>query len=329
MNGNRLSFLLLALVGALLLTAAGCTQADQSPTPTMWYLVVTNTPLPTSTATSQAEPTQSPTPTTAASTETPTPTAMPTPPPLPTSPPTRPPTSPPLPTAIPPTAAPTTPPATAVPPQDVCQGDEQMTFDPAKPTVGEKFTIKVTSAKTHQNVRLEGPGNLNGPKVAKEGTVNVWTWTTTSSKGGRLAYTFYVENTVPCTSNRVTVDPPAPQPGISLSCANPNVKGNPGETVKIMVTMQNTGNAAGTFNVDIDKSGVPAGWQAVFCLTGVCYEDGPVPHPLAAGASDKIEVDVMIPAGATAGTTANVKITVISQHDSNVKDTIKVSVTSK
>jgi len=81
-----------------------------------------------------------------------------------------------------------------------------MTFEPKRPKVGGQLTITVTSAKAHQNVRLEGPGKPGEPDVKKDGKLSVWIWRVTVPKAGRLDYTFYVENNVSCTANHCTAE---------------------------------------------------------------------------------------------------------------------------
>ncbi len=208
MSQNRSAVLaLVGLLAGVTVVTTGCGLIQATPTPTIWYLVVTNTPPPTATQFVPASPTPLPTqPPTAVPPPTNPP---PTPPPLPTSPPTRPPTlPPPRPTATPVPPSPTLPPTYTPVPTAVsaCQGDEQMTFEPARPKVGDKLTIQVTSAKAHRNVRLTGPGVTDDPEVRKDGNNWLWVWTVTVPKAGRLDYTFYVENNVPCTANYCTAE---------------------------------------------------------------------------------------------------------------------------
>ena len=200
-----------------------------------------------------------------------------------------------------------------------------MTFEPNNPKMGEKLTIKVTSAQAHQNVRLEGHGNPGTPKVDKEGEKNIWLWTVTVSKQGRLSFTFYVGST-PCTANHTSTGSDASPPNVELGCAAPDVTGAPGETVNIMVTMKNTGQAQETFNVNISKS-MPGGWQAKFCFGGDCHADGPVSRTLGSGASEQIRVEITVPAGASPGQKGSVTIDVISQSDASANDSLQVSVT--
>lgn len=96
---------------------------------------------------------------------------------------------------------------TFAPGSSTCQGDELMTFAPGAPVLGNELLIAVTSAKTHQYVRLTG---LLNPTFLREREGQrgwVWEWTTTLSFPGRHDFTFYVDSTVVCTANYVVVSP--------------------------------------------------------------------------------------------------------------------------
>jgi hypothetical protein len=86
-----------------------------------------------------------------------------------------------------------------------CAGDEQMTFNPATPTVGQAVTISVTSARPSANVGLTSPQvqpNFLGSQAGGKGTI--WTWSFTPTAAGRYNFNFTVSGTI-CTSNFVEV----------------------------------------------------------------------------------------------------------------------------
>lgn len=201
-----------------------------------------------------------------------------------------------------------------------------MSFDPPIPIEGEKLTIEVTSAKAHQNVRLDGPGSTGLPdKVEKGGKGWIWSWRITVPKSGRLSYTFYVQTNTPCTANQVVAEPVTPPVGVEFTCSEPNVTSAPG-TVKIKVNMRNLGPAQDTFNVNISPN-VPGGWQVVLCIGSTCYTEGPVPVTLGSGDIQQIEVQITIPDSATSGQKGSATLSAISQSNASVNASIKVSAT--
>ena len=173
------------------------------------FVGVAPTPGPTSTPepTSTAEPTSTPEPTatTAAATATPLPTGVP----------TATPTATPVPTAT----ATSTPVPTSTP---VCQGDETMSFNPAAPRVGDTVTITVTSSRQHTGVKLTGPGS---PALTYAGTGGLgwqWQWQASVTAAGRQDYSFYVMDTVLCTTSYFIAAAPT-APTIDSFTATPNI----------------------------------------------------------------------------------------------------------
>jgi hypothetical protein len=91
-----------------------------------------------------------------------------------------------------------------------CLGDEQMHFSPAVPVVGNDILILVTSAASHQHVRLTSPLNPTFVREREGHRGRVWEWTTRASFRGQVEFTFHVDSTVVCAANSVTV---LPHPG--------------------------------------------------------------------------------------------------------------------
>lgn len=164
-------------------------------------------PTPTNTVPPQPTPTNTPPPPpTATVTPTPLPpTATPTPPP-PTATSTR--------TATPPaTATRTFTPAPTNTPVPACEGDEALNFEPAQPIIGETLIVRVTSARDHQNVSLEGTGSPQFLDAAMGGLGYVWRWRVSPVPAGNLQYTFYVNNkAAACVVGGVTAIAPTATP---------------------------------------------------------------------------------------------------------------------
>ena len=238
-------------------------EPTETPTPTPQTAA---TATPELTATPQPEPTATPTPEPSA---TPTPTEPPTP---------VPPTQAPTPSPVPPTQTPTptpaptatpTPTATAVP---ICAGDEQMTFEPANPIVGQELVITVRSSKGHTNVRLTGPDNPSGPTVSSGDGVFLWRWRVMPTAPGRRDYGFYVQTSYLCTTNFVNVSQ-LPPPVISSFTANPGTSCiSPPSGSYDVKTVQTTLSWAvsGAESIRIDPnvgSGLPAPGNTTVSLT--------------------------------------------------------------
>jgi len=170
-------------------------------------------PTPTNTVPPQPTPTNTPPPPPPTATFTPTPlppTATPTvTPPAATSTPTH--------TVMPQaTATRTFTPAPTNTPVPACEGDEALNFEPAQPIIGESLIVRVTSARDHQNVSLEGTGNPQFLDAAMGGLGYVWRWRVSPVPAGTLQYTFYVNNkAAACVVGGVTAIAPTatPAPG--------------------------------------------------------------------------------------------------------------------
>jgi hypothetical protein len=91
------------------------------------------------------------------------------------------------------------------PPQPaVCQGDEQMSFDPGRPGVNQIFTVLVTSSRPSVNVSVQGPGMPRFLGVSSGGKGYVWRWQAQIGAPGTFNFNFLVGGTV-CTANVVTI----------------------------------------------------------------------------------------------------------------------------
>ncbi|MDP8922429.1 MAG: DUF11 domain-containing protein [Chloroflexota bacterium] len=98
----------------------------------------------------------------------------------------------------------TTNPATT-PVVDVCHGDEQITYAPAEPRVGNDLLIAVSSARPHPYGRLAGtePTQFQRERSGQLGLV--WEWIVKPTYPGKHKYTFYVDSTIPCKEIELTV----------------------------------------------------------------------------------------------------------------------------
>jgi hypothetical protein len=192
--------------GSAAVNAAQLTnQYPQYPTPTM-----TLAPFPPSmnlTPTPTLNPFQ-PTPTLNPFQPTPLPGSMPGAPPLPGS----------VPGSIP-----GVPPQTGAPPlpggmttsgapvqsgqatSDPCYGDEQITYSPEVPRVGNEVLVAVTSSRPHPYGRLAGTERTTFVRERPGQRGYVWEWTITLSYPGLHEYTFYVDSTIPCQKIQLTV----------------------------------------------------------------------------------------------------------------------------
>jgi len=87
----------------------------------------------------------------------------------------------------------------------VCQGDEQMTFNPGHPGTNQRFTIEVTSARPHQPFSLRGPGNPQFAGQRAGGKGYIWSWTAQIGNSGHYNYDFVVYSGTVCTANVLDV----------------------------------------------------------------------------------------------------------------------------
>lgn len=90
------------------------------------------------------------------------------------------------------------------PQQVVCQGDEQMIFNPGHPNTGQTFTIDVTSSRPSVNISFDGPGNPQFQGAFSGGKGYIWRWTANIGSSGTYNFNFRVAGTV-CTANVVSV----------------------------------------------------------------------------------------------------------------------------
>jgi hypothetical protein len=90
------------------------------------------------------------------------------------------------------------------PPPAVCNGDEQITFNPANPVRNQTFQIIATSARGSTNVGLIGslPAGFVGVFGGGKGTQ--WIWQAITGQVGRYDFYFTISGTV-CATNFVQV----------------------------------------------------------------------------------------------------------------------------
>jgi len=90
------------------------------------------------------------------------------------------------------------------PPQQNCNGDESLSFEPANPLIGQRVTIRATSARPSVNVALTGPGNPAFQGAGGGGKGTTWTWQTSPLQPGRFTYNFTVSKNT-CATGTVNV----------------------------------------------------------------------------------------------------------------------------
>jgi len=98
-----------------------------------------------------------------------------------------------------------TPGASTTPGSDPCYGDEQITYSPEEPRVGNELLIAVTSARPHPYGRLAGTERTQFVRERPGQKGIVWEWTVQPSYPGDHQYTFYVDSTIPCQKIQLTV----------------------------------------------------------------------------------------------------------------------------
>lgn len=110
-----------------------------------------------------------------------------------------------------------------------CNGDEQMTFDPAAPVTGQTFSILVTSARPSTNIGLSGPLNPAFIGISSGGKGTLWTWRAAAADPGRYDFNFTI-NGVLCTSNFVQVGSPATATSTATATPSPIATATPTPT---------------------------------------------------------------------------------------------------
>lgn len=88
---------------------------------------------------------------------------------------------------------------------DPCYGDEEITFSPEIPRVGNEVLIAVTSTRPHPYGRLAGTERTTFVRERPGQKGYVWEWTIMLSYPGQHEYTFYVDSTIPCKKLQLTV----------------------------------------------------------------------------------------------------------------------------
>jgi hypothetical protein len=81
---------------------------------------------------------------------------------------------------------------------DPCWGDEEITFAPEKPRVGNELLIAVTSSKPHPYGRLAGTERTQFVRERPGQRGYVWEWTVNPTYPSEHEYVFYVDSTIPC-----------------------------------------------------------------------------------------------------------------------------------
>lgn len=91
------------------------------------------------------------------------------------------------------------------PGSDPCFGDEQITYSPELPRVGNELLIAVTSSRPHPYGRLAGTERTQFVRERPGQKGYVWEWTIQPSYPGDHEYTFYVDSTIPCQKIQISV----------------------------------------------------------------------------------------------------------------------------
>src|SRR5213075_2869473 len=97
------------------------------------------------------------------------------------------------------------PAAATTPGSDPCYGDEQITYSPEEPRVGNELLIAVTSARPHPYGRLAGTERTQFVRERPGQRGYVWEWTIQPTYPGEHTYTFYVDSTIPCQKISMTI----------------------------------------------------------------------------------------------------------------------------
>src|SRR5439155_3642441 len=81
-----------------------------------------------------------------------------------------------------------------------CLGDEQLSFAPTDPKVGDTVVVAATSARQHVAVNLFGSEKATlTTATPRQGQLGwVWEWSIVPSLVGPQVYTVYVDATRPC-----------------------------------------------------------------------------------------------------------------------------------
>ena len=95
--------------------------------------------------------------------------------------------------------------AAAAPGSDRCYNDEQITFSPADPRVGNEMLVAVTSSRPHPYGRLAGTEKTTFVRERPGQAGTVWEWTIALTWPGTHEYTFYVDSTIPCRKIEIAV----------------------------------------------------------------------------------------------------------------------------
>jgi hypothetical protein len=89
-------------------------------------------------------------------------------------------------------------PGPGTPTSDPCYGDEQITYSPETPRVGNELLIAVSSAHPHPYGRLAGTERTQFVRDRMGQLGYVWEWTVNPTYPGDQEYTFYVDSTISC-----------------------------------------------------------------------------------------------------------------------------------
>ena len=131
-------------------------------------------------------------------------------------------------------------------PPGICAGDEQMTFWPNVPLVGQPTLITVTSARPSTNVGIQGPWDPRFAGVQPGGRGYNWFFRFTPGAPGLFNYNFTIFGYV-CTANVVNVvgnAPPPPPP--------PPPSGGSGDGVNYQIDNP-TSLASGTMTINVSQ----------------------------------------------------------------------------
>lgn len=126
---------------------------------------------------------------------------------------------------------------------DPCYGDENVTYSPSEPRVGNEVLIAVTSSRPHAYGRLAGSERPTFVRERPGQLGVVYEYTLSPTQPGRQEYTYYVDSTIPCKSISFRVRPAFGVTPINTnSNRNSNSNGNSNTNVNLNYNVNGNAN---------------------------------------------------------------------------------------
>ncbi|MGD8398703.1 MAG: hypothetical protein PVG11_07590 [Anaerolineae bacterium] len=216
-----------------------------------------------------------------------------------------------------------------------------MTFDPAVPTPGELFIIKVRSLQAYGDISLTGPGSPRFNGVKEEGSYYVWRWEEAFDTVGTYTFSFNIgSGAATCVTETVTVamptNTPTPTPtvvpeyGLDLTLVG-------GDDFRPIFTdtqpvifeldLTNTGNITDSFEIGLNAD-PPQGWTAQYCVGDSCSDHTVAGTQVALpeGGSQRLSIKLIAAPGAPEGYALSVILWVRSLGDETKQKSQSVTV---